>query len=1067
MTAETSSPKRLLHEPAKPDVRLSAIEERVLEKWDAEHTFEKSLAASASQQPYSFYDGPPFATGLPHYGNLLAGVLKDIVPRYWTMRGYHVARRFGWDCHGLPIEYEISKKLKIESNKQILAMGIDRYNAECRGIVQRYTQEWKASVRRIGRWVDMEHPYFTMDPSFMESVWWVFRQLWDKGLIYEGYKVLPYSTGVSTPLSNFEANLNYRDVQDPAITVAFQASGPDGDLPFALLAWTTTPWTLPSNLALAVRRDLAYSKVRDRASGKTYVLASALVDKYFDAAAIETVASMTGAELIGTTYRPLFPYFASTPNAFRVIHADHVSIDAGTGLVHMAPAFGEEDFIACQKHDIPIVNPVDDDGMFTAEVPDFAGQRVKDADRDIIQRLKDDGRIFRHETITHSYPFCWRSNTPLIYRAVSTWFVRVEAIKDQILAGNRETTWVPDHLRDGRFGKWLENARDWAVSRNRFWGTPLPIWKNDQGETVCIGSIEQLEQLTGQPVTDLHLDAVARLEIPSANGGSPLRQYGGVLDCWFESGAMPYAQHGYPRTQKAEFEASFPADFIAEGLDQTRGWFYTLTVIGNALFGKSPFKNVVVNGLLLAEDGKKMSKSLRNYPDPQLLFDEHGADALRLYLVASPAVKAQEVQFSEKGVRDVVRKILLRWWNAYSFYVSYANIEVFEPRGIMARSPNVLDRWILSRLNSLIENTNREMEAYKLYNVVPNLLQFIEELTNTYIRLNRPQFWADGMPEAKRQAFETLFHVLHTLAKVMAPFTPFLSEATYGNLSRVLPGAKDSVHLEAFPEAELARVDRELEDAVARMSQMVVMARNIRETIGVKAKIPLQRLTIIHRERRVLDAMRLLEGCFVEELNVDEVVYEDREDDWIQISAKANFKKLGARLGKQMKPVANAVQRLTVADIVALEAGRTIELEGERIALDDVEIRRAPKDGNQALASDQLISIALDPTVTEAQIRTGLSREVIRRIQVARKNANLVLDDRIEVQLACDAELRGAIEAHDARIREATLSTTLALVDVPGGTFIEDAEIDGRKLTIGLRVDHGARATLHSPRPQP
>ncbi|HEY0478197.1 MAG TPA: class I tRNA ligase family protein, partial [Kofleriaceae bacterium] len=804
--------------------------------------------------------------------------------------------------------------------------------------------------------------------------------------------------------------------------------------------------------ALAVHRDLAYAKVRDKASGKLYVLAGALVERYFEASAIETVATMTGAELIGTAYRPLFPYFQDTPGAFRVIHADHVTLDAGTGLVHMAPAFGEEDFIACGRHDIPIVNPVDDDGMFTAEVPDFAGRRVKDADRDIIQRLKDQGSLFRHDTITHSYPFCWRSNTPLIYRAVSTWFVRVEAIKDQILAGNRGTTWVPDHLRDGRFGKWLENARDWAVSRNRFWGTPLPIWKNDRGETVCIGSIAELEERSGQRVADLHLDAVGGIEIPSATGGPPLRQSGGVLDCWFESGSMPYAQWGYPRTHRAEFEASFPADFIAEGLDQTRGWFYTLTVIGNALFGTSPFKNVVVNGLVLAEDGKKMSKSLRNYPDPQVIFDEHGADALRLYLVDSPAVKAQEVLFSEKGVRDVVRKILLRWWNAYSFYFSYANIEAFEPRGLAPSSPNVLDRWILSRLHGLIENTNREMEAYRLYNVVPDLLQFIEELTNTYIRFNRPQFWADGMPETKRAAFETLFFVLHTLARVMAPFTPFLSEATYDNLSRVLPAREDSVHLEAYPEAELGRIDRELEDAVARMSQMVVMARNIRETLGVKAKIPLRRLTVIHRDRRVLDAIRQLEACFVDELNVRTVVYEDREDAWVQISARANFKKLGARLGKKMKPVAHAVQQLTVDDIAALEAGHTLELEGEPIALDDVEIRRAARGTSDALASDQLISIALDPTVTEDQVREGLGREVIRRIQLARRTAGLNLDDRIAVELACDAELRAAIEAHEPQIRDATLAATLQIVEAPVGTFVDGAEIDSRTLTIGLRV---------------
>lgn len=1038
----------MLYEPAKPDVRLSALEERVLAKWDAERTFEKSLSASASQRPYAFYDGPPFATGLPHYGNHLAGVLKDIVPRYWTMRGYHVARRFGWDCHGLPVEYEISKKLKIESNKQILAMGIDRYNAECRSIVQRYTEEWKESVKRIGRWVDMDRPYFTMDPSFMESVWWVFRQLWDRGLIYEGYKVLPYSTGVSTPLSNFEANQNYKDVQDPAITVAFRARGEE----LWYLAWTTTPWTLPSNLALAVHRDLAYSKVRERKSGRTYVLATERVGSYFEESAIERVGEVKGADLLGAAYEPLFPFFAGTPNSFVVIHADHVNTESGAGIVHMAPAFGEEDFIACQKHGIPIVNPVDDDGMFTAEVPSWAGRRVKDADKDIIQRLKDEGKLFRHDTITHSYPFCWRSNTPLIYRAVSTWFVKVEAIKDQIIAGNKETIWVPDHMRDGRFGKWLENARDWAISRNRFWGTPLPIWRNEQGETICIGSIDELEALTGQKVTDLHLDSVMTLEIPSKQGGSPLRQHGGVLDCWFESGSMPYAQWGYPKQHKQEFEDSFPADFIAEGLDQTRGWFYTLTVIGNALFGKSPFKNVVVNGLVLAEDGKKMSKSLRNYPDPKVVFDEYGADALRLYLIDSAAVKAQEMLFSEKGIRDVVRKILLRWWNAYSFYVSYANIEEFVPAGIAERSPNILDRWILSRLNSLIDNTNREMEAYRLYNVVPNLLQFIEELTNTYIRFNRRQFWMEGMPAEKREAFETLFHVLHTLAVIMAPFTPFLSETMYGNLSGVLKDREESVHLELYPDSAPARIDRELEDAVARMSQMVLMARNIRETIGVRAKIPLRRMTIIHRDGRVLDAMKELEDSFADEVNVQKVVYEDREDEWIQVSAKANFKKLGARLGKKMKAVAAAVEKLTVADIVALEGGSVLQLEGEPIGLVDVEIRRTARQANESLASHQLISIALDPTVDEAQIREGLSREVIRRVQVARKNAGLNFDDRIHLQVACDDELRGAIEAHREALMEDTLSARFAIVEAPAGAFVEDADIDGRKLTIGLSV---------------
>jgi isoleucyl-tRNA synthetase len=1055
--AESSSgtgatrPVKAPYEPARPDVSLPQQEEEVLAFWDRGRIFERTLEESRDRPHYSFYDGPPFATGLPHYGHLLAGTLKDIVPRYWTMRGYHVPRRFGWDCHGLPVEYEINKKLEFDSNKQIRQFGIGRYNAECRAIVQRYTEEWKRTVRRIGRWVDMDRPYFTMDASFMQSVWWGLRQLWDKGLIYEGYKVVPYSVGVSTPLSNFEANLNYKEVQDPAITVALRSTGPE-ELYF--LAWTTTPWTLPSNLALAVGRDLDYARVRDLDSGKLYVVAEALAGAVFKERRHEIVGRLKGAELLGTSYQPLFDFFADrrSQGAFQIIHADHVTVDAGTGIVHMAPAFGEEDYQACSREGLPVVNPVDDDGMFTDEVPDWAGQRVKDADRGIIARLKAEGKLFRHDTIVHSYPFCWRSDTPLIYRAVATWFVKVEAFRDELLACNATTSWVPEHLRDGRFGNWLANARDWAISRNRFWGTPLPIWRNDAGETVCIGSIAELEERSGQKVTDLHLDAVSGIEIRSARGGAPLRQTGGVLDCWLESGSMPFAQWGYPFHHKEEFEKGFPAEFIAEGLDQTRGWFYTLMVMGTALFARAPFRNVVVNGLILAEDGKKMSKSLRNYPDPGELLDQHGADALRLYLIDSPVVKAQELRFSEKGVRDIVRKILLRWWNAYSFFVSYGNIDGFVPRGDARRTENILDRWILSRLHSLIGRTNEEMSAYRLYNVVPGLLQFIEELTNTYIRFNRSHFWREGMPEDKRLAYETLYEVLLTLARVMAPFTPFVAETMYRNLSQVLPaaGRRDSVHLTDYPQSDPSLLRPELEQAVARMSQLVLMGRNIRETIGVKAKIPLQRMRIIHREPQVLDALRPLEPYFVDELNVREVVYEADEDRFVAISTKANFPRLGPRLGKQMKPVAAAIAGLRMEQILALERGETIEIGGERITLEDVEIRRQPRDESATLLAHQLLSVELDGTVTEDQVREGLSREVIRRIQATRKRAALELDDRIELELSCSGALREAVEAHADAIREGTLALGLRVVDAPRGDHGDEVEVDGMPLGIAL-----------------
>ncbi|MFL5815837.1 MAG: isoleucine--tRNA ligase [Bdellovibrionia bacterium] len=1049
MAANTSEKRPF--SPVRPDVQLPKLEDEILSFWDENKIFEKSLHRSESAKPYSFYDGPPFATGLPHYGHILAGVLKDIVPRYWTMKGYSVPRRFGWDCHGVPVEFEINKSLNLSSRKDVINYGVDKYNAACRSIVDRYSHEWKKTVRRVGRWVDMDNAYFTMDVSFMQSVWWVFRQLFDKGLIYEGYKVVPYSVGLSTPLSNFEANLNYKMVQDPAITVTFPVIGQDKTF---FLAWTTTPWTLPSNLGLAVGRDISYVRAREKATGNTYILAEALYKNYWKTpeADLDEVVTVKGSELLGMTYEPLFNYFADrkAKGAFRVIHSDHVTTESGTGIVHMAPAFGEEDYYACAKEGMPIVNPIDDDGMFTAEVPDYQGRRAKDADKDIIADLKKRGRLFKQDTIEHSYPFCWRTDTPLIYRAVSSWFVAVEKIKDQIVANNKTTRWVPDHLRDGRFGNWLENARDWAISRNRFWGTPLPIWRNPEGEIMCIGSREELEKLSGQKVTDLHIEHVDKITIPSPTGKSPLKRIEGVLDCWFESGSMPYAQWGYPFENVDAFKKAFPGDFIAEGLDQTRGWFYTLMVIGTALFDKAPFKNVVVNGLVLAEDGKKMSKSLRNYPDPMLVLEQHGADALRLYMIDSPVVKAQELRFSENGVKEIVRKILLRWWNSYSFFVNYANIDDFRPRGDAKSSPNILDQWVLSRLHHLIQNTQEEMGAYRLYNVVPALLQFIEDLTNTYIRFNRSHFWQDGMPEDKRLAYETLYEVLTTLSRLMAPFAPFLAEATYRNLSQVAKDRHESVHLENFPELDKSLIKPELEEAVRVMDTLVMLGRNQREKIGVKAKIPLRSLKIIQRDARVLENLRKFEPYFKDELNVQSVMYDSNEDQYIQITAKANFPVLGKRLGGKMKQIAAGIQKMSLQDILKLEAGETVMVEGEGILLSEVEIRRAPKGTQPNLSTSQLVSIELDPTVSEEQIREGLAREIIRKVQQARKAADFNLDDRIALEISATGALKTAVETHQQMIQDETLASKFTMTETPQGKHTEESDIDGDTLKIGV-----------------
>lgn len=1022
--------------PVKSDVQFPELEHEMLKFWDEKNIFQKSIHSRANAKSYSFYDGPPFATGLPHYGHILAGTLKDIVPRYWTMKGYSIERRFGWDCHGLPVENEINKSHQIKSNKDVLAMGIKNYNAACRGIVQRYSEDWKKTVRRVGRWVDMENAYFTMNVDFMESVWWVFKQLFEKGLIYEGYKVVPYSTGLSTVLSNFEANQNYKMVQDPALTVAFELTPEsqkkwDTSAPsVSILAWTTTPWTLPSNLALAVGKEISYVCVSEKSTKRQFIASEDLWKNAFGKTAeedFEILKTFKGDVLVGLRYQPLFDFFKDHENAFRVIHSDHVSTASGTGVVHMAPAFGEDDYYACLKEKITVVNPVDDDGVFTKEVPLFEGKKVKEADKEIIQYLKDHKKLIKNDSILHSYPFCWRTDQPLIYRAVSSWFVRVEQIKEQLLASNKDVTWVPDHLKNGRFGNWLENARDWAISRNRFWGTPLPIWKNEEGEIICIGSKEELEKLTGEKISDLHMDSIDHLEIASPTGKSPLKRIAPVLDCWFESGSMPLAQWGYPKNNIPEFERNFPADFIAEGLDQTRGWFYTLMIIGTALFGKSPYKNVVVNGLVLAEDGKKMSKSLKNYPDPLEVLEKTGADALRLYMIDSPVVKAEELKFSEKGVNEVVRKILIRWWNAYSFFVNYANIDDFSPKGDAEKSPNLLDQWILSKLNSVIDLTQKEMEAYRLYNVVPPLLNFIEDLTNTYIRFNRPHFWKNGMPEDKRFAFETLHHVLITFSKVMAPFTPFLGEATYLNLSKPVQNKKESVHLEDFPETNLKMINASLEESVKIMDALVTLGRNHREKIKIKAKIPLLSMKIIHRDSKILSHLKTLEPYFKGELNIRSIEYVSNEDDYILVSTKANFPVLGKRVGARMKAIAANIQALPLSEILKLEKGETVLIsdgsQQEPITLSDVEIRRAPKSGDQNLSTHQLISIWVDPTLTPEQENEGLTKELMRKIQQSRKNADYQLDQKISLRITAPESLKTAVEPLLTFLKEETLTS--------------------------------------------
>jgi isoleucyl-tRNA synthetase len=1035
-----------------PQIKFAEEEEKILKFWQEQSIFKKSVEQRSVDNVFTFYDGPPFATGLPHYGHLLAGILKDIIPRYWTMKGKRIERRFGWDCHGLPVEYEIDKKLGISGAAGVKKFGIAKYNQECRSIVQRFTKEWEITVNRIGRWVDFENDYKTMDANFMESVWHVFKTLWDKGLVYKGHKVMPYSTAVATPLSNFEASSNYKEVQDPAITVAFKLLAHENTF---ILAWTTTPWTLPSNLALAVGKELAYVKVNDKASGRNFILGQSRLAHYYKKEdEYEVLESYSGDQLVDMAYEPLFPYFKERKDqgAFKVILSDHVTDGDGTGIVHMAPAFGEEDYNACQKLGIEIVLPIDEDGRFTDEVPDFKGRHVKEADKDIIAKLKAEDKLIKHETINHSYPFCWRSDTPLIYRAVSSWFVSVEKIKEDLIRNNKETHWVPENLRDGRFGNWLENARDWNISRNRFWGNPIPIWENEEtGEYKCFGSIAELEEFTGQKFDDIHREYLDDVEVPAKDGKGVFKRIPEVLDCWFESGSMPYAQSHYPFENKEQFEQGFPADFIAEGLDQTRGWFYTLSVLGTALFNKTPFKNVVVNGMVLAEDGKKMSKRLKNYPDPTTVIDAHGADALRLYMIQSAAVRAEDLRFTEAGVKEIVRRILLKWWNAYTFFVSYAVIDKYEPKAsdLKVKSDNILDQWILSRLQSLLATTEKEMEQYHLYNVVPALIDFIEDLTNIYIRFNRKRFWEDE-GEDKDAAYHTLYTVLHTLTTVMAPFTPFLAELMSQNLK--LDGAKESVHLEDYPTASAEYIQKDLEESVAIMNRVVLMVRGIREKQNIKVKIPLKSLAIIHRHESMLKHLRVLESYLKEELNVREIKYLTNEDDFVELTAKGNGAMLGKRLGKKFGQINKAIQGISHEDIVKLEQGEMLEIAGETISKADVLIYRKAQKGHENVVSDAFITVELDTSLDEDQIHEGLAREVVNRIQKLRKTAGLNLSDRIHVEYQAECDLNKAIQKNLKYIMEQTLSLKFDAKDDPKGTDSEVCDVEKKKLVVSLTV---------------
>ena len=849
-------------------------EKKILAYWDEHKCFEKSVQKNPESKPYAFYDGPPFATGLPHYGHLVASLMKDMVPRYFTMRGYRVERKWGWDCHGLPIENIVEKDLDLGGRKDIENYGIDKFNESCRASVLTYAGNWKKTIQRMGRWVDMENDYKTMDLSYMESVWWVFKSLWDQDLIYKGHKPMHICPRCSTPVSNFEVTLGYKDIKDISVTIKFKVTNPE-ILEFNklyILAWTTTPWTLPGNVLLALGGDIRYVVVESE--GENYLVAKDRAEVVFKDRPYTIIKEMEGDRLTDLKYEPLFPYFADTPNAFRIVNAVFVTTVDGTGVVHIAPAFGEDDYNVGQKEKIPLVQHVDMTGHFIDKVKDFAGQEVKPkedpqkTDVEIIKWLAIQDKIFSKEKVEHSYPHCWRCDTPLLNYATASWFVKVVDIKNRMLKNNEQINWVPGHFKEGRFGSWLEDARDWAISRNRFWGTPLPIWESKDGEFICVGSVAELEQLSGQKITDLHKHIIDKIKI--IKGGKEFTKIPEVLDCWFESGSMPYAQMHYPFENKEKFEKMFPAEFIAEGQDQTRGWFYTLHILAAALTnGKNSvipgiknvpaFKNVVVNGIVLAEDGKKMSKRLKNYPEPDILLERYGADAVRYYMAASPVMEAEGLDFSEEGVRETYGKLVNTLWNVFEFYGMFAGKNKPE----RMKSKNVLDKWILAKLNELIRVVTAGMDTYRLSQASRPILDFVTEMSQWYVRRSRDRFKGSD-EEDKKAALWTTYYVLTTLAKVIAPVTPFIAEKIYLTLG----GEKESVHLEDWPEAE--KVNEEVLKEMATARKIVELGLALRAEKGLKVRQPLSKVAI---NQKVGEKLLIV---IAEELNVKSAEFDKK-----------------------------------------------------------------------------------------------------------------------------------------------------------------------------------------------
>ena len=1031
------------------DMNFVSREQAIAKMWNEKDIIRKSYHHRDGSERFTFFDGPPTANGKPHIGHIETRVIKDLIPRYQTMKGKSVLRKAGWDTHGLPVELEVEKALGLDGKPQIEQYGIEPFIGECKKSVWKYLHEWEKMSEKVGYWVDMEHPYITYENYYIESEWWSLKQIFEKGLLYQGHKIVPYCPRCGTALSSHEVAQGYKNVKETSAFVRFAVKGEENTY---LLAWTTTPWTLPSNLALCVNPHDTYCKFT-APDGKKYIMAKALTDKVFEGQELAFEAEFVGTDLKGMEYEPLYRFVEPDKKAWFVVCDNYVTMEDGTGIVHIAPAFGEDDNRVCRENGVPFVNLVNTQGKFIEETT-WAGTFVKDADPLILQDLKERGLLFAAVPFAHDYPFCWRCDTPLLYYARPTWFIKMTALRDNLVRNNRTINWMPDNIKEGRMGNFLENVIDWGLSRERYWGTPLPVWKCEEGHLHVIGSIKELREMAitdPGPDIELHRPFIDAVTIRCPECGKEMHRVKEVIDCWYDSGSMPFAQWHYPFEHKEEFEANFPADFISEAIDQTRGWFYTLEAISTLLFDKAPFKNCIVLGHVQDAEGRKMSKHLGNVVDPFVMLDKFGADALRWYFYTTSAPWLPS-RFSEEAVQEGQRKFLATLQNTYAFFAMYAQIDGFDPLAhpLEKTELTLMDRWILSKLNTLIDQVDDDLANYRVTESANKLAAFVDELSNWYVRRGRERFWGKGMGGDKEAAFATLYHVLVTLRKLCAPFIPFLAEEIYQNLVvNNVPGAPESVHLCDFPVADKAAVNTDIEEQMDALVEAIQLGRACRNTANLKVRQPVQKLYV-----KGTKFEKAYQELCEDELNVKEVIFTDDARAFTTYQLKPQMRTLGPKYGKLLGKIGQHLAGMDGNDVVdAFGRGEEVSfmIDDTEVKLNKDDVLTTPMNKPGFIAAeDRGVTVVLDTNLNDELIREGYAREVISKVQTMRKDAGFEVTDRISLYYEGDDELAAALEAYGEMIGRTTLATSMARGTAPEGSVSQQWDINGKKAELGI-----------------